>query len=186
MKKLVLLLLLIIPIGLSAQGEKERPSKSKTIMFQEKSGIILEKKFYDIEDEKVQGVAFQNIIVTDLSTGEKQGALRLKTSYYSKTLNNSETYIGTLDYDELDACIKSLEYMQQNIINQTPDTYTECEYKSRDGVTISVFSGKKGWTIYLRTKDYTSRSVEYVNIDKLPAIITNMKTALSQLKNELQ
>ena len=126
MKKLLLLLLIVIPLGLSAQEEKEQPSKSKTIMFQEKSGVIIEKKFYDIEGAKVQGVAFQNIIVTDLSTGEKQGALRLKTSYYSSALKQTETFIGTLDYDELTACIQSLEYMQQNVINQTPTTYTEC------------------------------------------------------------
>lgn len=186
MKRLLLLLLLVVPMGLSAQEEKEQPSKSKTIMFQEKSGVILEKRFYDIEDAKVQGVAFQNIIVTDLSTGEKQGALRLKTSYYSSALNETDTYIGMLDYDELTACIKSLEYIQQNVITQTPNTYTECEYKSRDGVTISVFSGKKGWTIYLQTQTYTSRSVEYIDIDKLPDIITNMKAALTQLQNELQ
>lgn len=185
MKRLLLLLLITFSLGAYAQ-EQEPASKSKTIAFLSKDGSLLKKEYYDIEGGKVSGVDFQNIIITDEITKEKVGALRIATSYYSSALKNSETFIGTLDYDELDACIKSLEYMNDNIIRKIPDTYTECEYSSRDGIRMNVFwSSKKKWAFMIQTKSYTNRSTQYLDITSLPVVIINLKNSQVQLKETL-
>ena len=128
-KTLLMIAVLFLAISANAQSEKqEETSKSETVKLLQKNGVLLRKDFYDIG--KVEGVIFQNIIITDISTGEKTGALRLETSYYSSL--GTDTYIGTLDFDELEGCIKSLTYIKDNVITSLPETYTECEYKTKD------------------------------------------------------
>ena len=186
MKQIILLLTLII-FSLNTFAQEEKPaSKSKAILFQQKEGSLLKREFYDVEGKKV-GVGFQALVVTDEITAEKIGALRIKTYYYSSALKNSETFIGTLDSDELDACIKSLEYMSETIITQTPNTYTECEYKYRDGVSITVFSTSDNtkWQIAIQTKSYTNRSTSYLKISSLPEIINYLKNGQQLLKEKL-
>lgn len=180
-------LLLIINIMVFAQTKEQEPqSKSKTIAFLAKDGSLLKKEFYDIEGGKIDGVGFQNIVISDIISKIKIGALRITTSYYSSALGSSETYIGTLDYDELDACIKSLEYMNEHVINAAPNTYTECEYNTRDGIKMGVFcNSKKGWSFVIQTKSYTNRSAEYLNIQSLSTAILLLKNSQVQLKEAL-
>ncbi len=189
---LMLIVINILPFEIYAQEQekelnKEFISESKAIAFLEKNGTLIKKEYYDIEAVKVDGVSFENIILTDLLTKEKVGALRLETYYYYPSLNKQETYIGTLDYDEIDACIKSLEYIYENITKTVPSTYTECVYSSRDGVSISTFwrEKKNCWEIALKTKKYISNSETYLKIDSILHIILNLNNAKAQLKELL-
>lgn len=77
--------------------------------------------------------------------------------------------------------------MSETIITQTPNTYTECEYKSRDGVSITVFSTSDNtkWQIAIQTKSYTNRSTSYLKISSLPEIINYLKNGQQLLKEKL-
>lgn len=159
-------------------------SNSKTVELLKKEGVLLKKDFYDIE--KVGGASFQTIIITDVSTGEKTGALRIITS------DASLTYIGTLDFDELDGCISSLEYIKNNILTNKFDNYMECEYNTRDGVSFGVYCRnsniskyEKVWGLYIQTKSYTDRSFVSFKVNKLDDIIVCLKKAYSNLKENL-
>lgn len=90
MKKILFLLMITACLSSYAQEKQEDLSKSKTVELLQKDGVLLKKDFYQIGD--VPGVNFQNIVITNVATGEKTGALRLKTSYYSSL--GSDTYIG--------------------------------------------------------------------------------------------
>ena len=187
MKKLLLLLLLVIPLGLSAQEEKEQPSKSKTIMFQEKGNSLIERKFYEIG--AIPGVEFQNIVLKDLETGSKVGSLRLITHVFSMVRKETEEFIGVIDSDELEPCIKALEFMNEIAskgIDRVDGETTEYEYRSRDNVRICLYQSKNNWKLVIQPENYIRRSSCYLKIDVLPDIITNMKAALTQLQNELQ
>lgn len=178
MKKLLLLIALMMPIALYAQEQKEK-SSSKTVEFLSKDGSFFKKEFY--EQPTVGGsynkIDCQVLIITDMKSNEKRGCLRLITHYPSSSGNDD--YIGTLDPDELDACVLCLEKIQSDITPTVPATYTEAEYKTRDGVQIGTYWNKRKneWIIYIQTKSYTSRSMSTVDTSNLPNLIQNLKDA---------
>ena len=183
---LFMMAVLFLAFSANAQGNKqEEVSKSETVQLLQKDGVLLRKDFYDIG--KVEGVTFQNIIITDISTGEKTGALRLETSYYSSI--GTDTYIGTLDFDELEGCIKSLTYIKDNVITSLPEYYTECEYKTKDGVSLGAFirttKKERFWRIYIQTRSYTNRSQEFLDSEKLNEVILLLNKSLDNLKAHL-
>lgn len=187
MKKIIFSLLLLIVFGCTSYSQNNKPeediSSSKTIAFLSKDGSFVKKEFYDIG--KVKGVECQVLILTDVVKNEKIGCLRLETRYSSSY--SEDSYIGTLDYDEIDACIQSLNCIKDNLINTIPDTYTEAEYKTRDGVKIGTYynSSKQSWVVYVYTKGYTNRSAEFFNSDNLSQMILVMQTAKQKINEEL-
>lgn len=175
MKKLLIILALMMPMFLNAQ-EKEAKSNSKTVEFLKKDGSIFKKEFYKlpyIGTNFYSKMEDEVLIITDLKTNEKRGCFRLKT----KSSNNE--YIGTLDPDELDAAIMSLEKMLNDIVPNQTDTYTEVTYKTRDGVEIGTFVNKNGkdWTFYVQTKSYTNSSFASFKSDEMTVLVDNLKKA---------
>lgn len=189
MKKLLTAALLITCIFSTYCQEKEE-SKSKAIVFSEKDGSLMKKEFYDLPP--IKSIEITCIVFTDELTKQKNGYLRIGTSSYSSVLGN-ENFYGALDYDEIDACIKSLTYIQSNTIASIPTLYTECEYKTRDGVRIGVFLSSKGkkkdseskWSLFIRTKSYTDKSLKFLEVGDIPALIDEMTQAKSILKEKL-
>lgn len=180
MKKILLLALsMVLCIGGFAQETKGNDSKSKTVEFLKKDGALLKKEFFDIGNISYGNtiiVKFQNILITDVVSKSKVGALRLEIEYTS----------SMLDSDELEACIQSVKYLRDNVINQRATTHTECEYRSRDGVLIGAYSNlrnpEKPWILYVQTKSYTSRSMETLSLDKIDELISLLEKAQAQLK----
>ncbi|WP_321479980.1 hypothetical protein [uncultured Bacteroides sp.] len=179
MKKL-LLLAMLFTISLTCysqekQSEKLPKTKSKSIEFMSKDGTFIEKQFYDLG--KIKGLHCEVLIIIDVVNQKKVGCLRLETSYSSSY--SSDTYIGTLDYDEIDACIKSLNYILNDILLSHPDTYTETEYKSRDGVKFGTFYTQKKdkWTAFVYTKGYTNKSAEFFDSSNINALVQVMENA---------
>lgn len=187
MKKTILLAMLAIAafIPSFAQEADKQESKSNTILFQERGNSLMERKYFDIGT--IPGVEFQNIVISNVQSGEKVGALRLITSDYSSVLKRSETFIGTIDSDELESCIKALEFMN-NIVNTQDITEvdTEYEFRSRDNVRICIFtSRKKSWEMVIQPVQYSNRSSLYLKADKMPEIIELTKKAKAQLDEAL-
>ena len=183
MKKLILMLAMVLPICVFAQ-ENEIESKSKTVELLEKQGVLLRKDFYDIGI--VDKVLFQTLIVTDMTTKEKTGALRIEIE------NEGVSYIGTLDYDELSGCIASLEYIRDNILIESTQHYMECEYQTKDNVEIGVYcresfvnKAQRIWTFYIKTKSYTLRSMKAMKSDKINDVIDYMRKAKQSLDENL-
>ena len=180
MKKILLLALsMVLCIGGFAQETKGNDSKSKTVEFLKKDGALLKKEFFDIGNISYGNtiiVKFQNILITDVVSKSKVGALRLEIEYTS----------SMLDSDELEACIQSVKYLRDNVINQRATTHTECEYRSRDGVLIGVHSNlrnpEKPWTFYVQAESYTSSSRETLSLDKIDELISLLEKAQAQLK----
>ena len=177
MKKILIALIAVLScVGASfAQEVKEPESKSKAIEFLSKDGSFLLKEFYDLP--KVGGVECQVLIMKNIVTGDKMGCLRLETKYYSSTLNSSDSYIGTLDTDELDACIQCLTYIKDTLMPTMPDVYTEAQYTTSDGVKFGAYFNKGKWTTFVYTKGYTRRSAEFLKGENIPTFIDVMQQA---------
>lgn len=162
-------------IAFSQSTNEEPKSNSVTLEFMDNSGSFIKKEFYDLP--KVKSATCQALILTDIKTNKKIGCLRLKTVYYSSYTKSSDSYIGTLDYDELDACIQSLTYIKDNLLQAPTDTYTEVEFKTRDNLKIGAFCSKGKWDAFIYTKGYTSRSAEFFDADNITSLISVMEQA---------
>ncbi|KAB5272039.1 hypothetical protein F9954_16900 [Bacteroides stercoris] len=105
MKKFLFsLLVAVLAIPAFAQSLEKDKSDSKAVAFSSRQGALITKVFYPIGD--VKGVNFEVLLMVDELKQEKIACLRLKT-YSSVT---EDDYIGTLDADEIDACMQSLAY----------------------------------------------------------------------------
>ncbi|MDD7456143.1 MAG: hypothetical protein PUK70_07870 [Bacteroidales bacterium] len=168
---------LFIASTTSFAQQKEEESASTTLQFMKSSGSFLVKEFYDLA--VIKGVTCKVLIITDVVSNKKMGCMRLETEYSSSYSSSPDTYVGTLDADELDACIRSLTYLKDNILSKDAETYTEAQYTSRDKVEIGAYfnESKKKWTAYVQTKSYTSRSMEFFEAANLDALAAEMQKA---------
>lgn len=187
MKKILFLfvsLLLVSTAYSQAQTKSdEEKTSSKTLEFMSKDGSFMVKEFYDVG--KVKGVECQVLIVTDVVKKVKMGCLRLEKTYYSSYSSSSDSYIGTLDFDELDACIKSIDYIIETLLPSTPSVYTESEYKTRDNVKVGAFYDEKknSWSAFVYTKGHTSRSAAFFdssNLNDLKGIMLKAKEIIRE------
>lgn len=177
MKRLLsILTVLFIATGAYAQSHTSE-SSSKTLQFLEAGGSFMVKEFYDLAT--VKGVDCKVLIITDAVSEKKIGCMRLETKDYSSATRSTETYVGTLDSDELDACIQSLSYMKDSLLPSPRETYTEAEYRTRDKVTIGAYfdTHKQEWTAYVLTKSYTSRSMKFFDAESLELLKEEMVKA---------
>lgn len=185
MKKLLLVVLAVVAsFSVQSQTKQEAsPSKSKAVEFSEKGGGLIKKEFYDFP--AIGGVECQVLILTDVIAGTKMGCLRLTTTSYSKY--GDDTYIGTLDLDEISACKKSLEYMVNTLYTTAPDVYTECTYSTRDDLKFSTFYSKDKWTSLVYTKGYTSKSAKVVDgVEDIKKFVQLMDAAKIMIEGKLK
>ena len=178
MKKMLLIALLTVLCGVSYAQEKKdasQESSSKTLEFMKKDGTLIQREFYPLG--KVKGVECEVLIITDVISKKKMGCLRLKTKYSSSY--SSDTYIGTLDFDEMDACMKSISFINESVITTTPSAYTEVEYKTRDRVEVGAFYQERSssWRAYVQTKSYTNNSMEFFAASELTQLLSIMEQA---------
>ena len=165
--------------SISRHKEMQIANRGYIYEFLEKDGSVFKKEFYDLPTvgKSYNKTENQVLIITDLKSNEKRGCFRIITKY--PTSSGSDSYIGTLDPDELDAAVLSLEKILNEIIPNTAETYTEVEYKTRDGVQIGTYWNEKKneWTLYVQTKRYSSRSLSSFKSDELTTLIDNLKKA---------
>ena len=193
--KRILLLLLCMPIIYTYAQEEEKEveykSNSHSVSFMSREGISLKKEFYSLGQIGNTGfIELEVLLLTEILIPEKTGVIDNKIGCL-RILNTAKldrtpiTYIGTLDYDELDACIKLLEYFKDNTLNKKQDTQTEYMYQTRDKVTVGFSYGydRGRWNIFTQTKHYTSKSIQFANISNLDDMIAKFKTALDLIDN---
>nr|DAE34984.1 MAG TPA: hypothetical protein [Caudoviricetes sp.] len=179
MKKLLLIFTVAVLIHPFAQGQTaksdEQKSNSKAIEFLQSNGTFIIKEFYDLP--KVKTLECQVLILTDIVNKKKMGCLRLETVHFSSYSKSADTYVGTLDFDELDACIQSLTYIKDNLLPSMPTVYTEAEYKTLDNVKLGAFYGSDKWETFVYTKGYTSRSAVFFDSASIELLISVMNQA---------
>ena len=180
MKRLFMIAVLsIVSLTTVFAQEQEKKSASKTVEFLSKDGSFFKKEFFDLPaiGSSYNKIDCQVLIITDMKSNEKRGCLRL-TTYYSSSVSN-DSYIGTLDPDELDACILCFEKIVSEITVTPAPTYTEVEYKTRDGVKLGTYwdDKKSEWRTFVQTKSYSSRSMSSVSNNNVASLINNLKQA---------
>ena len=191
MKKLFILLVLLCSVAVSNAQEKETENRSKAALFEESKGSLIRKDFYNLP--KVSGVENNVLILTDILTGTKIGCLRME--YYD---DYNDLRAGYIDFEELDAAIKSLSYIKETILYTTPDVYTEFSFKSKDGVQLGTYFNEKTqkWVVFIWLRKWADFLVEvnaepkcssrkyalHCDVTQLSKMIENLKRAKSKIQ----
>lgn len=185
MRKIILTILLVCATISTFAQENENKSESKALDFMSASSALMKKESYDLGS--VKGVKCQVLIITNVLQNTKIGCLRLETSYYAGNYS-SDSYIGTLDYDEIEDCISSINYIKDNVLPNKPASYTEIEYSTRDNIEVGAYynTKKSSWTAYVYTKSYTSRSAEYFDSTSLSDLVAIMVQAKNMIAEKIQ
>ena len=189
MKRILFLVVFVVMtvVAFSQTESSQDKSNSKVVDFLEENGTFIKKQFYPFG--QIQGlvnkVKFEVVIISDLTkTSNRIGCMRLITrhSAYANYVPSTE-YIGTLDFDEIDASLQCLKFVKDSLLQTHPTQYTEVQYRSRDGVVIGFFYEEKEskWSAFIKTKSHISDSEEFVDssvIDQLIAIMENCQRGI--------
>jgi len=179
MKKasLTILASLIVLFVYSQQTKIQELSNAE--QFSTQSGTLIEKQFIDIGN--VKSIDVQVLKLIDLVSGKKMSALRLEYKY--KGTYSSDTKVASLDTDELDGLIKSLNTIQTTIIPSTRETYTEVTFTSRTGFKAGAFYSvdSNKWRAFLQLEKYDSDSNVFISTEDLTALLVLIKQANSEM-----
>ena len=181
-----LLLILCVSAQETTQEAKES-SNSTAVEFMKKDGRLLLKEFIKIPDTDAIGLGCEVLIMTDMVDKSKVGCLRLEKQYYSSQYDNG-SYIGTLDNDEIGACIQSLDYIK-TAITSIPENYTEITYSTNDGVEFGAFfsqSRKEAkWIVFVKVKRYVSKSLKTIDIENIDTLIGILQSAHKLIEGKI-
>lgn len=181
MKKLFLLfaILLSYSLGSYAQSSTEQKSDSKVVAFKDRSGSLMKEEIYNVG--KFNRVNYDVMIYTDLLNNEKLGSLRVTTT------DSRYLYYGYLDSDEIESALKTLTYIQNNVLSTTPSVETKIEYNSRDKVRIGV-SGKANakWSVYIYAHSYDKDTKTSFSSDDISKMIGAMEQAKTMIAEKIK
>lgn len=188
MKKIIMALFMVLSMMSTmsvcyAQTEEDATPKSKTLAFMAKDGSFFKRETINLPS--AGPVKCEVLVITDVKTNDKIACLRLITEYYISG-GNTDSYIGTLDSDEIDAVIQCIDHLQTEEFPSQTDLYTEVTYKSRDGIQIGAYfspdAKKKEWQPFVYTQRST-RSRKYPTQEAIAQIKINCESA-KQIINE--
>ncbi|MFX1707013.1 hypothetical protein SAMN05660461_6161 [Chitinophaga ginsengisegetis] len=182
MKKVIFILIIIAPFypacSQTAKPDTDlKEQKSKAELFSNKSGSLIQKQFMDIGS--LRGCLIQVAQFTDLIGGETTKAVRFEYAYSGAY--SSDTKIGLLDMDEVDALIKSLNIIKDKIMPTTPEVYTEIEYKSRGGLEAGCFYSKKQWSTFLKLARFDDKSFVIMKDGDIIQLLSLLNDAKAKL-----
>ncbi len=179
MKKLTTLFLAILIACVTFGQETKEKQLSNADQFSAKAGTLIEKQFIDIGI--VKGVEVKVLKLKDLNDGTMRTALRLEYEY--KSSYTSDTKIASLDSDEIDGLIKSINNLQANVFTSTRETYTEVTFKSRTGFEAGAYYDidKGKWTAYIQLEKYDSKSSVFMNTEDFVTLLSLIEKAKSKM-----
>lgn len=181
MKKMILAFMLIANVSVAQENVK---ALSKTDAFSAKTGTLIQRELQKVGSVKVkygENMNVEILSVTDLVTKENSKAIRL--SALVTTSLSRDTKAGSLDTDEVEAALKSLNLIKTATATPSPENYTEIKFMSRGELLIGCYSGKPGkeWTLFVKMDRFDSNSYVYIdkdNIDSLIGVLTEAKSKL--------
>jgi hypothetical protein len=160
-------------------GQLKESPKSKTDIFSEKAGTLIQTETVPIAS--IKKLSVKVVHLTDLISGNKIAAVKLETTY-SNSLG-SDTKVGTIDQDEIADVLKSLIVIQDKL-NGQPTISTDLIYTTRGGVEIGCFTGddkKLTWNLYLKVEKYDGNSYVFLDKDQVRPLVEALQAAKEKL-----
>ena len=157
--------------SLSAQ-QKQEPSevkKSKTELFAETAGSLIERQFMTIGSAAKIEVSVMK--VRNLLTDVSYRALRLEYGV--------GTRIAVLDSDEVEALLLTIKKMNDEIFSSLRPVYTEVYFRSRSGFELGAYcmAATDYWTPYIKMDSWQSNANIFLRPRKYKQLISLIQRA---------
>lgn len=169
--------LLISTFAFSQQKIEKQTTQAE--QFSATAGTLIEKQFADIG--KVKGVTIQVLKFIDLNNGASKSALRFE--YIYKSSYTSDTKIASLDLDEIDGLIKSINNLQSVVFTTTRDVYTEVTFTSRTGFMAGAYFDidKLKWFGFVKLEKYDSNSQLFLTTEDFASLLALVEQAKAKM-----
>ena len=179
MKKITALLLGIMLTGFAYSQEKKEKTTTQAEQFSAQAGTLIEKQIVDIGT--VKGISVQVMKLKDINSGTSKTALRFEFEY--KDSYTSRTKIATLDLDEIEGLLKSMNNLITNVFTSTRDVYTEVTFRSRTGFEAGTYYDidKKKWTAYVQLEKYDNDSEVFLTTDDFAIMLKLVEQAKTKM-----
>jgi hypothetical protein len=179
MKKTSVLLIGLLVASIAFSQAKVEKQTTQAEQFSATAGTLIEKQFLDIG--KIREVSVQVMKLKDLNSGISKTALRFEYEY--KSSYSTDTKIATLDLDEIDGLLKSMNNLKTTVFPSTREVYTEVTFRSRTGFEAGAYydTDKKKWIAYIKLEKFDSNSEVFLNTDdfsSMLALIEQSKTKM--------
>jgi hypothetical protein len=163
-----------------AETKPEPEGKSNATIFLSTSGTFIKKEYHPIGTAKA--FDFEVLVLTDVLSSEKMACLKIKTIAQTPSQPLADEYADTLDADEVEECIKSLMYIKNNLMASKPQVYTECEYRSREGLKFGAFwNSRNTWSVYFYMN--AQKSFQSLSAADLDAMLLKLIEAKAKIES---
>lgn len=179
MKKLLVILLVLIPIAAFSQDNSAQKPKTKFEAFSSKTGSIV--KFYDISLPKM------SVSYSTLETGIR--VLNSESNVYFYRLvepatSTSRANIAMIEYSDLVEINKALAVLISEVESDvaTNPEYLENKFRTEDGFEIGYYvrEGKARW--FMNFDGYGNSTVFVKKQEELVTAFKNAQTKIEELK----
>ena len=178
MKIIIIIILLNLSVcGLYSQTVKDQ-ELSNAEKFSAKAGTLIQKEFVDLG--KVANAKIQVVYYTDLISSESVSSVRFE--YEAAGSYTTDTKIASLDSDEIEGLIKSIQFMQDKVFVTTPTNYTEVTFISRGGFKAGCYWDSGKWSPYLKLEQYDSNSFVSIKKEDFTTILGLLEQAKTMFK----
>jgi len=188
MKRIFCVVALLLLAGAVWGQEPATEPKSKVGSLIAKTGSMTQVEYLSYDAIGAIGVA--PLVVTDLRNGEMHGSLSFRVSianYANPT--HPIVHYTYLDYEEIDSCIKVLQYAKAKLLRVKPRHFIKAMYHATQGTEIGVFWGGglfgPKWKIYVKPWYKDLDGAATVSADEFDRFIGLLETSKSLLMNRL-
>ena len=137
---IILVFLILFYATANAQQSTTPPQEPKTKLesFQRQTGAVVIKGYSEIGRVAALGSVEVNAMeFTDATTGKKQSGVVIGIKESGRLENTNSSFI---DYDEVDALLKGLDYISKATSNVTKLSMFEATYNSKGYFSATTFS----------------------------------------------
>lgn len=140
--------IVITLLALSILAKAQSPYESKTYIFANQPGAVIEKEYHELgylDQIDVRLMKMKNLITNQTAYG-----IRFEFLPGNEIITNAK--IGYLDSDEIGDLIKSIAIIQNRVVTRNQNIQSEVTFLCRSGLVIGCFFdvNKKNWIPYIQ------------------------------------
>lgn len=154
-------------------------NQSNADKFSKRSGTLISTEFINLGI--VGDLKLVLIVLRDLITNQEEKAIRFEYDYYNGYDDYPDTKIASLDRDELEGLIKSLEMIVSRVFQTVPANYMEVNFISRSGMNAGCYFSKNNWEFYVKISQHDGNSFVFMNKNYAQSLLNILKQNSNKL-----
>jgi len=175
----------VLPLFVVAQqtAQAEPEPKTKLEAFQVQTGTVVIRGYSEIGRVTALGSVWVNAMeLTDITSGRKQSGVLIEVKESGRLENTDRSFI---DYDEVDALLKGLEYISKATSDVTKLKMFEATYKTKGDFRAATYSSTPGKIEAVVTSGYIRPASAFLSLQQLAelrSLIVQAKQKLDSVK----